>query len=64
MGWNMAYLPAALALLAVMVLLGVGNRRAVHYYGRIGRWLVLVPLWVAATYLLFGVLSSLLPATL
>jgi len=63
-GWNMSYLPAVLAVLLAIVLLGLVNRRAAAHYGRVGRWLILVPIWVAATYLLFGLLSSFLPATL
>jgi sortase A len=63
-GWNLGYLPGVLAVLAFIVLLGLANRRASLYYGRRGRWLILVPIWLAATYLLFGLLSSFVPATL
>ena len=63
-GWNLAYLPGVLAVLAFVMFLGLANRRAAVYYGRRGRWLILVPIWLAATYVLFGLLSSLVPATL
>jgi sortase A len=63
-GWNLSYLPAVLAVLLFIVLLGLANRRAAMYYGRFGRWLILVPIWVGATYLLFGLLSSFVPSTL
>ena len=63
-GWNMTYLPGVLGVLLFVVLLGLVNRRAARYYGRSGRWLILVPIWVGALYLLFGLLSSFVPATL
>jgi len=63
-GWNMTYLPGVFAVLLFIVLLGLANRRAAAYYGRWGRWLILVPIWVGATYLLFDLLSSFVPATL
>jgi len=63
-GWNMSYLPPVLGVLLFIVLLGLVNRRASAYYGRLGRWLILVPIWVAAAYLLFGLLSSFVPSTL
>jgi LPXTG-site transpeptidase (sortase) family protein len=63
-GWNFLYLPPVLAIFGVMVLLGLANKRSVRYFGRWSRWLVLTPIWVGATYLLFELLTSLLPATL
>ena len=63
-GWNMSYFPSVFGVLLFIVLLGLGNRRAAAYYGRLGRWLILVPIWLAATYLLFGLLSSFVPSTL
>jgi len=64
MGWNLSYLLPVLAVLFLIILLGLANRRAAWYYGRVGRWLILGPIWVAATYLLFGLLSSFVPSTL
>ena len=63
-GWNLSYLPAVLAVLMFIVLLSLVNRRAALYYGRRGRWFILVPIWVASVYLLFGLLSSFVPSTL
>jgi len=63
-GWNLSYLPAVLAVLLFIVLLSLVNRRAALYYGRRGRWFILVPIWVASVYLLFGLLSSFVPSTL
>lgn len=63
-GWNLGYLPLAVLLLAVLVLLGLANQRARHFYGRTGRWLVLVPIWSAGLYFLFVALTKLLPANL
>ncbi len=63
-GWNMSYLPPVLGVLLLIVLLGLVNRRAAAYYGRLGRWLILVPIWLAAAYLLFNLLSSFVPSTL
>jgi sortase A len=62
--WNLLYLPGVLAVLGVMVLLGLAHKRSAAFLGSWGRWLILVPIWAAATYLLFGLLTSFLPATL
>ncbi len=64
MGWNMLYLLPVLAILGAMGLLGLANKRTARYFGRRTRWLILAPIWVAAIYLLFTLLTSLLPATL
>ena len=64
MGWNLSYLPAVLAVLTFIALLGLANRRAALYFGRRGRWLILVPIWLASMYVLFGLLSSFVPSTL
>jgi len=63
-GWNLIYLLPVLALLGAMVLLGFANKGSAKYFGRRTRWLILAPIWVAATYVLFTLLTSLLPATL
>jgi hypothetical protein len=60
----MVYLLPVLALLGAMVLLGFANKGSAKYFGRRTRWLILAPIWVAATYVLFTLLTSLLPATL
>jgi len=63
-GWNMGYLPVALLVLALLVLLGLANQRAKRVYGRVGRWLVLTPIWAGGLYFLFVLLTKLLPANL
>jgi sortase A len=63
-GWNLSYLPAVLAVLTFIALLSLANRRAALYFGRRGRWLILVPIWLASMYVLFGLLSSFVPSTL
>ena len=63
-GWNFGYLPGALAILVLLALLGLANKRARGIYGEVGRWLVLTPIWAAALCFLFIVLTKLLPATL
>ena len=64
LGWNMRYLPAVLLLIVLLCGLGLLNRRAQAFYGRIGRWLVLTPIWVAGLIFLFDLLTRLLPANL
>jgi sortase A len=63
-GWNVVYLPGVLVLLVLLALLGLANGRATVIYGRVGRWLILTPIWAAALFFLFGLLTKLLPATL
>jgi len=62
--WNLLYLPPVLLVAVLLVLLGLANQRASGYFGRRGRWLILVPLWLAGLYVLFGLLTSFLPSTL
>jgi sortase A len=63
-GWNLDYLAEVLAVLVVLVLLGILNGRARRAFGRLGRYLVLTPCWVAGLYFLFEGLTKLLPANL
>ncbi len=63
-GWNTGYVPIVLLLAALLIGLGLANRRARNVYGRIGRWLVLTPIWVAGFFFLFESLTRLLPANL
>ena len=63
-GWHPLYLLPVVVILGAMALLGLANKRSARYFGRRTRWLILAPIWVAATYLLFNLLTSLLPATL
>jgi len=63
-GWNTGYIPIVLLLAALLIGLGLANRRARNIYGRTGRWLVLTPIWVAGLFFLFESLTRLLPANL
>ena len=63
-GWNTGFIPIVLLLAGLLIGLGLANRRARRIYGRIGRWLVLTPIWVAGLFFLFESLSRLLPANL
>ena len=62
--WRMALFPLVLVEVAVLVALGLGNRRLAAFYGRVGGWLILGPIWVAGLYLLFLTLTSFLPPSL
>ena len=61
--WDFGQLP--LVALGTLILLGLGiaNRYLGRVYGRLGRWVVLTPIWVAALYVLFDALTKLLPAS-
>ena len=61
-GWNTQSLPLVLLLVALLVVLGLTNRRWSRILGRESRWLVLVPIWTALIYALFETLSNFLPA--
>jgi len=63
-GWNMQYLPAVILIISLLIGLGLINRRAQAVYGRVGRWLVLTPIWTAGLIFLFDLLTRLLPANL
>jgi sortase A len=62
--WDWSLLPIVGLEAGVLLLLGLSNRRFSAWYGRLGRWLILVPLWGAGMYLLFSTLTSFLPATI
>ena len=62
--WNFSELPFALLEAAALIALGLGLRWITKWFGREGRWLVLVPMWATLLYLLFVSLTSLLPSTL
>jgi sortase A len=63
-GWNTGYIPIVLLLAVLLIGLGLANRWARNLYGRMGRWLVLTPIWVAGLLFLFESLTRLLPANL
>ncbi len=61
-GWNTGLLPLVLVELGLLVALGLFNGRLGRLLGREGRWLVLVPIWLALLFALFQSLTSFLPA--
>ena len=61
-GWNVGLLPLVLLEGALLVLLGLTASRLSRLYGRVGRWLILAPIWAAAIYALFQTLTTFLPA--
>jgi sortase A len=62
-GWQWGELAPAAATTTLLIGLGLLNRRLARFYGRVGRWLILVPIWVTGLYLLFESLTNFLPAS-
>jgi LPXTG-site transpeptidase (sortase) family protein len=64
MGWNTKYLPIVFLFALFLIVLALAKNRARAAFGRIGRWLVLTPIWIAGLFFLFDSLTKLLPANL
>lgn len=62
--WDWSLLPAVGVEICLLLLLGLSYRRFGFWFGRTGKWVILVPLWAAGLYLLFDSLTTFLPATL
>ncbi len=62
--WNWSSLPIVVLELGILLLLGLGNRWITAWFGRSGRWIVLVPLWAAGLFLIFNTLTNFLPASI
>ena len=62
--WNWSLLPAVGLEVCLLFLLALSYRRFVAWFGATEKWLILVPLWAAGLYLLFGTLTHFLPAAL
>jgi len=62
--WRWALLPIVLLETAALVLLGLFNRRLVGFYGRVGGWLFLTPIWIAGLCVLFQTLTTFFPPSL
>jgi sortase A len=62
--WNWSLLPAVGVEVSLLVLLALSFRRFGTWFEGIGKWFVLIPLWVAGLYLLFTTLTSFFPAAL
>ena len=61
-GWDMKLVPLVLLEFVGLLVLGLAHRRLSKVYGRDGRWLILVPIWIALLYALFQTLTNFLPA--
>jgi LPXTG-site transpeptidase (sortase) family protein len=61
--WEWSLLPLVGIEVCLLVLLGMTYRRFDFWFGRVGQWLILVPLWAAGLYLLFDTLTKFLPAS-
>jgi sortase A len=61
--WDFGLLPVVVLEVGVLMLLALTNRRFAVWYGGVGRWFVLVPIWTVGLYLLYGTLTTFLPAT-
>jgi hypothetical protein len=62
--WNWSLFPAIGVEICLLLLLALSNRRFGTWFGAISKWIILVPLWAAGLYLLFGTLTDFLPAAL
>ena len=61
--WEWSLLPVVGIEVCLLVLLGMTYRRFDFWFGRVGQWIILVPLWAAGLYLLFDTLTKFLPAS-
>ncbi len=61
-GWNTGLLPIVLLEVGALVALGLLYRRLSNAFGREGRWIILVPVWLALLLALFETLTNFLPA--
>ena len=62
--WNWSLFPAVGVEVCLLLLLALSYRRFGTWFGATEKWLILVPLWAAGLYLLFGTLTNFLPAAL
>lgn len=62
--WRWALLPVVLLEVGLLAALGLYNRRLAAFYGQVGGWLILAPIWIAGFYLLFQTLTNFFPPSL
>jgi sortase A len=61
-GWNTSLLPLVFLEVGALVVLGLLYRRLSKVFGQEGRWIILVPVWIALLLALFETLTNFLPA--
>ena len=61
-GWNTNLLPIVFLEIGALVALGLLYRRLATAFGREGRWIILVPVWLALLLALYETLTNFLPA--
>jgi hypothetical protein len=62
--WNWSLLPAIGIEVCLLLLLALSYRLFDGWFGSRRKWLILVPLWAAGLYLLFGTLTLFLPTSI
>ncbi len=61
--WNWSLLPGVGFVVCLLLLLGLSYRRFDGWFGKIGKWFILIPVWSAGLYVLFALLTTFLPET-
>jgi sortase A len=62
--WDWSLLPTVGVEICLLLLLALSYRRFGGWFGPRTKWIILVPLWAAGVYLLFGSLTTLLPSSI
>jgi sortase A len=62
--WDWSLLPTVGIEICLLLLLALSYRRFDVWFGPRTKWIILVPLWAAGVYLLFGSLTTLLPSSI
>ena len=62
--WNWSLLPLVGIEICLLLLLALSYRLLDGWFGSSRKWLLLVPLWAAGLYLLFGTLTLFLPSSI
>jgi sortase A len=61
--WDWTLLPVVGIETCLLLLLALSHRRFDVWFGSRSKWIIMVPLWAAGLYLLFGTLTNFLPST-
>ena len=62
--WDWSLLPTVGIEVCLLLLLGLSYRRFGAWFGKVGMWLILVPVWAALLYVLFDTLTTFLPSSI